>query len=427
MLHKLNYTMHKTLKALSLWIVLLPAAAITWFIVWLDRKLKFKLPFPRDVEELAAKKDWLIAELKKNNVIPAEAVVTNCEVKVLNPELIFRSNAGIIKVQYTANGGEHELKCFAKFAPIMGTVWNRAIFNLQLNHIKEADFNNYFVRADKTLPAPKVYTALVEPVSGNLCLITEFMDGCREYEVHHDFPQEHLDMALNGMAELHALYWNNTEERMKKVHAIEDKVVYFMDSVVAGSWSTASRKILVQSWLLMNQQQTVLHGDSRIGNMMFPAGPNGRYVLIDWQAVRKGKALYDIAYFLVLSLPTEHLQRSEQQSLQTYYNSLLAKGVTGYSYAQLQNDYKHACLCVLVLLSLPLLSGESSIEGEAVKIFSWGMNIWRERMQEYFKTFDYAWVSKEYGITETEARNAVAEMLKVIDDRLRGMKGTYVK
>lgn len=419
--------MHKTLKALSLWLVLLPAAAITWFIVWLDRKLKFKLPFPRDVQELAARKDWLVNELKKNKVIPTEAVVISYEVKELNPELIFRSNAGIIYLKHTADNIEHSLKCFAKFAPIMGTVWNRAIFNLQLNHIKEAEFNNYFVSADKALPAPKVYTAQVEPVSGNLCLVTEFMDGCREYEVHQDFPQEHLDLALEGMAQLHALYWNNQDERMKKVHPIEDKVVYFMDSVVAGSWSTAARKILVQSWLLMNEEQTVLHGDSRIGNMMFPAGPNGRYVLIDWQAVRKGKALYDIAYFLVLSLPTEHLQRVEEQSLKTYYNYLLAKGVTGYSYKQLQDDYKHACLCVLVLLSLPLLSGESSIEGEAVKIFSWGMNIWRERMQQYFKTFDYTWVSKEYGITETEASNAVAEMLKVIDDRLRGMKGTYVK
>lgn len=416
-----NPFMQQTLKALTLWAILLPAAAITWLIVWLDRKLKFKLPFPRNVEELAGKQDWLVNEFKQNKVLPADSIIKTYTVKVLNPDMIFRSNAGIVNLTYTSGGAEHTLKCFAKFAPIMGSVWNKAIFNLQLNHIKEADFNNFFARVDAGLPAPKVYCSLVSPGTGHLCLITEYMESSMEYveTVYKSFPQGHLDLALEGLAELHARYWNETSERMKKVHAIEDKVVYFMDSLVARSWSKPARKILTQSWLLMNEPQTVVHGDSRIGNMMFPTENGGRYVLIDWQAVRKGKAIYDLAYFLVLSLQTEQLQQVEKQSLLTYYNHLVAKGVKNYTYTELKEDYNHACLCVLVLLSLPLLSGEVSVEGDSSVLFAWGMGVWRKRLVNRFQYFDYGWVSTNYGITETEARNAVNEMLGVIEERLK--------
>lgn len=401
--------------------IYLPSIAVSYLLVWLDRKIKFKLSFPRDVDELATKQDWCVDALKKGGLIPAEATVSQFTVQPIKQETIFRSNAGIIEIIFSSEGKTTLVKCFTKFAPVSGTVWNRTVFNIQLNHIKEIFFNRYFVMAGDAIPAPKVYYAQASFVTGNLCLITELMDGCVEYTegVYESFPDWHLQLTLEGMATLHASYWNDTSERLKKVLPIEDNTVHLFDWLVIFSWSKAARKILVKSWCLMNENQTVLHGDARVGNMMFPKSETeGRFVFIDWQAARKGKGVFDLAYFLILSLTEEHRQNVETKSVEVYFELLRAKGVKDYNRQEMQNDYNHACLCVLVLLSLPMLSGEASVEGEGALIFAYGMNIWRERLQSKFNSFDYKWLSENYQLSEPNARNAIAEMLKVIEVRL---------
>jgi hypothetical protein len=420
----MNKPLSLHIKIIFSWIVYMPIVGLSYFAAWLDRKLRFPLSFPRDLDQLSERKPWLIDELKKNNALPSDAVINSCEVTPLKLEIIFRSNAGIIDIHYTHSGEEKLLKCFAKFAPTMGSVWNRAIFNLQLNHIKEIWFNEYFLKVDSVVPAPHVYIARVSALTGNLCLITEHMGDDMEYHdyPYASFPQEHLDMALDGLATLHAQYWGDTSARMAKVQPIEDSTVHLFDSMVAGRWSIPARKVLVKSWCLMNRPQTVLHGDSRIGNMMFPSAPRrGRFVLIDWQATRKGVAAFDLAYFLVLSLMTTHRHELERPAIDRYYGLLLAKGVKGYTPQEFEDDYQHGCLCTLVLLSLPMLSGEVSVDGNAALLFVFGMGIWRERLRQYFLDFDYIWMADSYKMTEQESQYAIAEMIAVIDKRLNGV------
>ncbi|MCW3125066.1 MAG: hypothetical protein JWO03_724 [Bacteroidetes bacterium] len=416
-----------TIRIWLAWVSYMPTICVSYFIAWLDRKVRFRLAFPRDVEQLTEQKPWLIKELKAAGALPSDAVIDSCGVRPLDKSIIFRSDAAIIEIKYTDKVGSGILRCFAKFAPTMGTVWNKTIFNLQLNHIKEAWFNQFFVNQDN-IPAPRVYVSKVSPLLGHLCLITEQMTDDIEYHTYpyKDFQPAHLDMALHGLATLHAQYWGDHSPRMARVLPIQDIVVYLFDSMVAGKWSISARKVLVKSWITMNQPQTVLHGDSRIGNMMFPSAPDrGRYVMIDWQAARRGRAAFDLAYFLILSLPADQRQLLEPPSIDTYYHSLTGKGVKDYTRTQLEDDYRHGCLCTLVLLSLPMLSGEVSAEGDAALLFVFGMGIWRERLRQRFDDFDYEWMSVQYDMTQQEARNAVAEMIVVIDARLNAvLKGS---
>jgi hypothetical protein len=403
------------------WSLYMPVVGIAYLIAWLDRQVKFPLPFPRDVEQLSERKPWLIDQLRHEAILPADAVIDSCEVAPLDPNIIFRSNAAIVTIGYTHMGTPLVFKCFAKFAPTMGTIWNKTIFNLQLNHIKEAWFNQYFVNQDPAIAAPRVYCSKVSAITGNLCLVTEHMGDDIEYResAYQSFSQQHLDMAIDGLASLHAACWGDQSARMKRILPISDMAVYMFDSMVSGSWSMPARAVLVKSWTLMNRPQTVLHGDSRIGNMMFPSAPGcGRYVLIDWQATRAGTGAFDLAYFLILSLISYHRQAVEQSAVDTYHRLLLAKGVKDYSREQLEEDYRHGCLCTLVVLSLPLLSGEVSAEGLAAQVFVYGMGVWRERMRIHFQDFDYRWMADCYGLTEQQSRDAVAEMLEVIRQRL---------
>lgn len=415
--------MLRKLKIAFIWTLYMPVVFLTYCIVWFDRKIKFRLSFPRDLDELSKKESWCVSELKANGVLPTDVLVSSYQVIPLNQDEIFRSNAGVIEINYIHQDEQKTLRCFAKFAPTSGTVWNKTIFNLQLNHIKEIDFNHYFNDSASDL-IPKVFVAKLGLFTGTQCLITELMDDCIEFKdaEYKDFTPAHLNMALQSLATFHARYWKEDSARMKKILPIDDNTLLLFDSIVAASWSEPARKILFKSWHTMNEFQTVLHGDARIGNMMFPSAENrGRFVFIDWQAVRKGKAVYDLAYFLILSTTIENRKLVEESSIETYYNYLVANGVSDYAKEEMLEDYKHACLCVLVLLSLPLLSGEASVEGEGAKIFVWGMGIWRERMQVKFSEFDYAWLAKNYSLTETEARGAVNEMLNVIDKRIKAL------
>jgi len=417
----MNRGLVRNLMLLWAYAAYFPFIVSTYVTIWLDRKIRFPLSFPRDVDALAKKEQWCLRQLKESGALPADAEAHEYKVAPLNQAMVFRSNAGVVEVSYTSQGERKTLKCFAKFAPTMGSVWNRTIFNLQLNHIKEIYFNRYFIPADN-IAAPKPYCAEVSIITGNLCLITEHMGNCMEYGENENFLPGHIELALDGLASLHARYWKDTSQRMKKIFPIADATVDLFDSFVAFTWSIPARKVLVKSWRLMNKPETVLHGDARIGNMMFPSAEGkGRFVFIDWQAVRKGKAVFDLAYFLVLSLTASQRAASEKKYVDIYYSRLQAKGVTDYTREEMEEDYRHACLCLMVLLSLPMLSGEASVEGDAALLFVYGMNIWRERLQARFTEFDYRWMADRYGITMQEGRDAIAEMLAVIEGRLKGI------
>ena len=139
--------------------------------------------------------------------------------------------------------------------------------------------------------------------------------------------------------------------------AVPDAVINFFDHLIA--WSEPTRKVMRGSWRHCNRAQTVIHGDARIGNMMFPSSPSRPFVLFDWQAVRHGVAAFDLAYFLVLSLNAEQRQHREQDALKTYAVALEAAGGT-LAATDLASDYNHACLAVLTLLALPGLAARQA-------------------------------------------------------------------
>jgi thiamine kinase-like enzyme len=299
----------------------------------------------------------------------------------------------------------------------MGTIGNRAVFNIQMNHVKEIIFNSWFVAADKEVASPQVYCARVSYLTGNFCLITEHMTDYIEHK--ENFTEEDLELVLKNLAALHARYWHDSSMRTLAILPIFTVWVDMLDAMVASSWSAAARKILVKSWILTNKSETILHGDARIGNMLFPSGEGkGRFVFIDWQAVRKGKAAYDVAYFIVLNLLEDFRRENETKAVKLYYRYLVAAGVKDYPFEKFEEDYRHACLCVLVLLSLPLLSGEASVQGQAAVNFVYGMDLWRKRLTDKFNEFDYQWLAKNYHLTEQEGREAIAEMLGVIEKRV---------
>ena len=94
--------------------------------------------------------------------------------------------------------------------------------------------------------------------------------------------------------------------------------------------------------------RTFVHGDYRADNLLFGPGLGEDGVAaVDWQISGRGGALYDVAYLICNSVPTEYRRQAEQALLRRYYDTLLRAGVTGFSFDDCWQAYRFAVLCGL--------------------------------------------------------------------------------
>lgn len=101
--------------------------------------------------------------------------------------------------------------------------------------------------------------------------------------------------------------------------------------------------------LRLNQAPTtLLHCDLRLDNLFFR---DDDVIVIDWQLVRRGPAVYDVAYFLSSALDEAAGRQVVEGLLEAYLDALRAGGVKGYTKADLLTDYRLALQAVLMTLS----------------------------------------------------------------------------
>ena len=109
------------------------------------------------------------------------------------------------------------------------------------------------------------------------------------------------------------------------------------DSEVATVLASAAA---VSEWLLARPEPfSVIHGDYRLDNLMFPAHGD-EVVAVDWQTVTVGLPMRDVAYFLGTSLAIEDRRAAEEQLVASYHRELCARGVDEYDAARCFDDYR---------------------------------------------------------------------------------------
>jgi hypothetical protein len=103
---------------------------------------------------------------------------------------------------------------------------------------------------------------------------------------------------------------------------------------------------------------TLVHGDFRADNLFFGTDSSGRpeITVIDFQAISRGGAANDVGYFISQNLSVADRRDHEHELLDAYHETLEANGVTGYSRAQLFEDYKVGVMYGWVI---PVLAGGS--------------------------------------------------------------------
>ena len=98
---------------------------------------------------------------------------------------------------------------------------------------------------------------------------------------------------------------------------------------------------------------TLTHGDLRLDNIFFGREPSADGIkLIDWQAIRRGRGAYDLAYFLSTSVPTEMRQSRQDDLIGAYVETLRAHGVEGYTVADCWEDFRWALLDIVTFVGI---------------------------------------------------------------------------
>jgi thiamine kinase-like enzyme len=90
---------------------------------------------------------------------------------------------------------------------------------------------------------------------------------------------------------------------------------------------------------------TIVHGDAHIWNFLVPKPEvDDRVRVFDFDQWRINVGANDLAYMIALQLYPERRRGIEGQLLDRYHAALISHGVTGYSRAALDDDYRRAVL-----------------------------------------------------------------------------------
>lgn len=375
------------------------ATLLTMLTVWVDRALRPRLPFPRDPDELRARRAWCVERLQAAGALPQGAEITSFEVQGFKRAEAFRSRVATVRVGWRAAGQGGTLDLLAKFAPAPTNLRDHALFVLQRNHVKETAVYRDLA-GDPSVAAPRTYFAACHERTGNLCILMERMTPAQEVGEADGCPADLAPVVMDAFAALHARHWGGDDPAASSLAVVPDALIDTFATFFRGPDRALFGALLRKVWRHDGRAPvTVLHGDARVGNMLFPTGGGrGRFVLIDWQAARKGRGAFDVAYFLTLSLAPDVRRAHEAALLDRYHQGLVAAGVEGYSREALADDYRNAVLLVLAFVSLPFLSAESS-DNDANKAGLRELgDVWTERMRAAVDDLDLPWVSARYDL-----------------------------
>jgi len=168
-----------------------------------------------------------------------------------------------------------------------------------------------------------------------------------------------------GLAVLHAHWWG--AQRLAEANAPihdADHIHRFVNIAKPGAeniigqfaaelkphWPAAIRDLFAhhpQAMIARAQEAngfTIIHGDAGYGNILVPrTGDRPLYIIdrqpFDW-SLTTWLGVYDLAYAIVLDWDVETRRQLEMDVLRHYHEWLIKRGVRGYSWDQLFDDYR---------------------------------------------------------------------------------------
>jgi hypothetical protein len=215
------------------------------------------------------------------------------------------------------------------------------------------------------LNAPGYIWAGMDPVNHRYCLMLEDMGPLRMLDQVGSCSPEDAFLAVRELGRLHAAHWNDAQLNVEWLPGLM-AMTMLSQIVYLGGWESfwkrfgpelprefesigvdigASLAPLLAD--LESGGRTLVHGDYRLENFMFD-DPD-RLVVLDWQLAHSGGGGQDLAYFIGQNLTTEARREHEQALIRSYHDTLMAGGVSDYSFDRCVRDYKAGLLVAMFI------------------------------------------------------------------------------
>lgn len=233
---------------------------------------------------------------------------------------------------------------------------------------------------------PCSFGADFDPLTGRFVIVLEDMttSPCEFPDTLHPLSTDQMALLMETFAHLHGTFWGKLPEKSggggefgwlsvpsKEATNLLTPALMKMSARKLADRTTIpieSGRFIWENYqaathLVDAGTHTVLHGDSHPGNTYFR---DGRAGLLDWQVVRRGHPARDLAYTLVLGLPTADRRVAERDLLDVYCKALSSAGGPDFDRDELWTRYRQAVTYAFV--SPLTTAGLGGMQTEAISL-----------------------------------------------------------
>ncbi len=337
-----------------------------------------ELTLPSSVRDIDA--GWLTAALRGGGALTTGRV-SRCEVTVIGEGQGFIGELARVSAEYEpASTGPATLiaKLPTQDPEIRPLAMQARLYEYEASFYRD-------LAAKVPVRTAQVYFNGMDVAGGSYALLLEDLAGWRIGDQVAECSRADALLAIEHLADLHALFWGKPEldEVPWLVRPDDPTRAAMLSALYPWLWAPfigradgrlSPRAVAIGAGLgphlprlaglLSREPRTLLHGDFRLDNMFFgPAAGADEFALIDWQTCGRGRAMSDVAYFLMGSLAPEQRRAWEGGLLAAYRSRLAERGIGLQSAEEYARDIRAAALSQFGLLVL-LLSGADFDAGD---------------------------------------------------------------
>ena len=226
---------------------------------------------------------------------------------------------------------------------------------------------------------PYTWKSSVCSFTGEFVHAMEFLEGMVPGNQLENLPLIHAFQAVGEIAKLHGMFWNRKPKdwnsnfdnlaSARRVVAALGRHHFNIQVGATTIFKSDPMMLGVLESFLFEKPTTIVHGDLRSANVMFPKGNkdrNARCSIIDWGGLMQGKGVFDVAYLLGTGMSAEMRNANEIKILQHYYCELDAAGANldQYSFDKLVKDYRICLWLAAALYAIPNIYDRGTVTDE---------------------------------------------------------------
>ncbi|BBX47217.1 phosphotransferase [Mycobacterium cookii] len=195
-------------------------------------------------------------------------------------------------------------------------------------------------------PLARCHLAVFDESAGWFTLVLEdIADATVGDQIRGCFNQQ-AQLAIGALAQLHAPAFNDAAEGLRDYLNQPNPLNQAALSVLHADVCRAFVSVL-DGWAADRRTPLgLIHGDYRLDNLLFTADS---CTVVDWQTVSWGPVMHDLAYFVGSSLIVADRRAHEHDLVRFYYDELVRRGVTNFSWDQCWAEYRRQSFACLVI------------------------------------------------------------------------------